>query len=146
MEMKTCSLCKEERPLTSFYKRKTRYDSWCRDCYSKNTIRWQRVYTDKYNEKSKRWRKANPGKKNADTRKRQADKIKATPQWLTENHKEEIENIYIEAKRLEQLDGIKRHVDHIIPLRGAGVCGMHVPWNLQILTAEENMKKSNSSL
>ncbi len=54
--------------------------------------------------------------------------------------------IYREARRVTKLTGTWHHVDHIIPLNGKDVCGLHVPWNLQILTAVDNMFKSNKGL
>ena len=90
-----------------------------------------------------KWAKSNPGKVNAACRKRQANKLQATPPWLTKQHLAGIEKFYVEAARLHAIDGIKRHVDHVYPLQSKTVCGLHVPWNLQILTVAENIKKGN---
>lgn len=55
-----------------------------------------------------------------------------------------IRAMYAEAQRLSKETGIKHHVDHVIPLRGENVCGLHAETNLQILPAYENQKKRNS--
>lgn len=68
---------------------------------------------------------------------------KAMPKWLTKEMQNSIKSFYIEAKKLTLSEGTVYHVDHIVPLNGENVCGLHVPWNLQIITAEENLKKSN---
>lgn len=107
---------------------------------------YSKEYSEKYPNKSREYNKKNPGKMNARTAKYLANKKQATPPWLTTDHFKEIESFYIEAKRLEELDGIKRDVDHIIPLQGKKVRGLHVPWNLQILTKKENKMKSNKLL
>jgi hypothetical protein len=72
-----------------------------------------------------------------------AIKLKATPNWLTEEDHKWIQWIYTQAMRLSEYTGIPHHVDHIHPLRGKNICGLHTPKNLQILTADENRRKNN---
>lgn len=90
------------------------------------------------------WRQNNGDRRNHLSALRRAAKIKATPEWLTREQKEQIKLIYSEAKFKTKEDGLLRHVDHVVPLKSKKVCGLHVPWNLQILLAQENMKKSNT--
>jgi hypothetical protein len=89
------------------------------------------------------YKKNNPGKIRALRSKRRAQKLNATPKWLTKEQLLEIETFYIEAVRLTKETGIKHVVDHIIPLQGKNVRGLHVPWNLQILTESKNCSKGN---
>ena len=68
----------------------------------------------------------------------------AAPKWLDKDMLMEIDSFYECAKALKTVRGIQYEVDHIIPLISKYVCGLHVPWNLQILTKEENREKGNS--
>jgi hypothetical protein len=96
--------------------------------------------------RQKIYNKLNPGKINASSAKRHSIKLQATPKTLTKEQWKEIEAFYILAKKMEQENGIEYHVDHICPLQGKTVCGLHVPWNLQVITAEENLHKHNKLL
>jgi hypothetical protein len=92
---------------------------------------------------TKEWKKNNSEKVNALNAKRRALKVGATPSWLSVEQLKDIEQFYMKAKELSYSTGIEHHVDHIIPLAGNNICGLHVPWNLQILTQLENCRKSN---
>jgi 5-methylcytosine-specific restriction endonuclease McrA len=91
----------------------------------------------------KAWQSRNRAKVFAYNSIRRAEKLRATPVWLTSEHISQIEAIYAEAVRRSSQEGVKYHVDHIVPLRGNSVCGLHVPWNLQVITARENLIKYN---
>ena len=79
----------------------------------------------------------------ARARKRQANKINRTPKWLTKIDFERMQNEYKLASILTKLTGTQWHVDHIIPLQGKLVSGLHVPYNIQVISAAENASKSN---
>lgn len=68
----------------------------------------------------------------------------ATPRWLTAIQKAQMAEFYEISKAKTVQTGIKHHVDHIVPLRGKTVAGLHVPWNMQVLTGTENNRKFNN--
>lgn len=70
-----------------------------------------------------------------------AEKLHRVPKWLTENDSWMIKEIYELAMLRSILTGVEWQVDHIIPLRGKRVSGLHVPTNMQVITAKENLKK-----
>lgn len=89
---------------------------------------------------AKQWKLDNPDRVAATVNKRRVAKKQATPSWYNHN---EVIAIYAECQRITQETGIEHEVDHIIPLTNELVCGLHCTDNLQIITKEENMKKSN---
>jgi 5-methylcytosine-specific restriction endonuclease McrA len=79
----------------------------------------------------------------ADTKARRRKHREATPPWLTRAQKSDIRQLYQIAITMTKTTGEQYVVDHIVPLRSPVVCGLHVPWNLRVITQEENLQKSN---
>lgn len=92
------------------------------------------------------WKSKNPGEVKAFTNDRRRRHKDATPKWLSKEQRTEIRNIYKKAVEMCKDTPKAYAVDHIVPLLGKEVCGLHVPWNLQILTAEDNYRKTNKLL
>ncbi len=143
---KICSKCNVEKKLNQFQSDKQGkwgLRSYCRNC----RYEYEKKYRDKNKTKKaqyiKQWKINNSGTVTSWAAKRRANKLNATPSWLTEEQLRDIKLFYAKSTQLQQVTGIKHHVDHIIPLQGKNVSGLHVPWNLQILTATENLKKGN---
>lgn len=89
------------------------------------------------------WKENNKVQVLADNKVRRRKHRQATPPWLTRKQKSEIRQLYQMAITMTQTTGEQYVVDHIVPLRSHEVCGLHVPWNLRVITQEENLKKSN---
>jgi hypothetical protein len=150
-----CFKCNTRKPLTEFRKRSDSPSGIfyrCTLCVNgaRDKVKKTQSDSDYYKNnadiiklKVKQYRKDNPEKiaelsaRNRATRKQQA------PSWLTQDQKLEIRMIYAERKRVSKETGIPHHVDHIAPIKGETICGLHVPWNLRVITAEENHKKRN---
>ena len=131
---------KEENPdyHKHWYAEKGRESS--RKYYHKNKDRLSTGYPP---EKQSAYRR-NPefrAKRNEYQRKRNAEKLIRTPSWLTKDHKRKIRNFEAAAKNMTKATGVLHHVDHIAPSLGANISGLHVPWNLQVITATDNSKK-----
>lgn len=190
--MKTCTTCKEDKPLDGFNKRKSSgggLEGRCRECekarakawYADNKERkaktqatWKAANKDSRAEANAAWYAANKervaennaawradnkelmaathaaykatwsadnrGVVNAACANRRALKLQQTPAWA--DH-EAINNHYLWAACMKEVMGVDVHVDHEVPLNNPLVSGLHTHDNLQLLSAEANLRKSN---
>lgn len=148
--MKICKICKENKNLNEFSRQSKNKDGLrhnCKKCRSRSYFEKK----DYYSNLAKQWKmnnieylklcnrdykKKNRKYYNSLEARRRATKLQATPLWLTEEQLNQIKSFYTNCP-----EGYE--VDHIIPLKGKNVRGLHVPWNLQYLTKNENRSKSN---
>ena len=112
---------------------------------SKKELEYKAIYReenrDKERARTRKWQKANPEKVQWHNGQREQKILQATIGG--DMFKDEILAIYKESARKTKNEGVQYHVDHIIPLVSKNVCGLHIPQNLRIITAEENIKKKN---
>lgn len=149
------------------------YSSWCKSCESKKEVirnrermknnpalkeaslkrvtEWGKNNKQKMRDANNKHRRDSyknseecRSKKLSASSEQRAGKDQATPIWLTESHKKEIKNIYLVCIKINKATKKTHEVDHIIPLRGENVCGLHVPWNLRIIPKSLNRSKNNA--
>ena len=151
--VKPCNICKEELPLSQFTVRNRKrrdgstyntFRSECKTC--KNNKEAKRRTSPEGRATIKAYRSSPKGKARSKREKALRDKRnrQATPKWLTPEQRKQIVDIYEHMRDCRAVTGEDYHVDHIVPLRGENICGLHVPWNLQVLPAYVNISKSNT--
>ena len=103
--------------------------------------KWRNGNLEQHNATNRKWFANNKNKRAAYEGKRRAMQLQRTPSWDPDAHL--IVAKYQLAAMLSQAAGIPHHVDHIIPLQGRKVSGLHVFSNLRVIPGSDNVKKSN---
>lgn len=111
--------------------------------YIKRAAKWAKTNPDKMRIFRLHWVKNNPDAAYQVCVDRRFRLNQRSPEWLTESDRELIRDVYAEARQVSKDTGVPHQVDHIIPIRGKLVSGLHVPGNLQVLTAFSNQSKGN---
>jgi hypothetical protein len=159
--MKTCSKCRIPKDYSEFRKNRCMKDGFanvCKLCHNTCCKNWKQKNPDKvaahmranylkYHEEwksaTRKWVADNPSKVAVFSKNRIKAMRQRTPKWLTPQDWVKMNKIYDLAKKLTADTGIKYSVDHILPIRGKNVSGLHVPQNLRVLPHVENLRKSN---
>ena len=162
-DTKFCPKCKQTLSVDLFFKNKNRADGlqgYCKTCKCLRDRQYDFEHKDRVNEAARkrrfadttrethlkalrRYREKNKAIRAKLQMNRKSAKLLRTPLWLTEFDRLKIQCYYQVAAMRTRESGQNWHVDHIIPLQGKNVCGLHVPSNLQIIPAIENMRKNN---
>jgi hypothetical protein len=103
---------------------------------------WKEKNSEKAVVARKKWCKNNPTKLVFNSVRRKLAKIQRMPAWLNSGQLVEMEGVYDYCSALRRA-GLDYHVDHVVPLRGKIVSGLHVPWNLQVISGADNVRKGN---
>lgn len=143
-----CKICNNRRSALYVKNNRVKRLAWERKYEAKNKEKRQKqkavveksLKTKQYR---KHWREANKSKVQEYCRTYQATKLGCTPAWLSSQDRIKIAQIYDKAVKITLETGIPHEVDHIVPLQGKNVRGLHVPWNLQILPSNLNRSKGN---
>jgi hypothetical protein len=104
---------------------------------------WARANADKMRKHRRTWKRTHPEAVAAYDQKRYLIEIASTPDCITRAQKLAIDDVYKAAREITRRTGVEHQVDHIVPLLGKNVCGLHVAWNLRVITGDENARKSN---
>jgi len=153
--MKNCRKCGVNKSLDLFLKQKKNKDghhSHCKECRSKyDAARYSpekrsELYCSNLElnrEERRKYYQQNKPSYYARKAKRRASLLNRTPSWLSVSDVQKISSIYNDCVLLNKQGTVKYEVDHIVPLQGETVSGLHVPWNLQIIPMFENRSKGN---
>lgn len=144
-----CTICNKKKQPTEFYLRQNGAvgEYKCKCCIlNKRSQKYKEDYevVREGNRLSvSKHQKKYPEKNTAKTAQYNANKHCRVPKWITKEDISKIKSIYKLCRLITKKTGIRHEVDHIYPLNGKYVSGLHVPSNLQIITKEANLKKSN---